>query len=146
MEIYNLFTDFAKSIVDGIEAVSSLIGVDQLDYIVPPQPDMQNYENHRIEVIQDSKAGSPQGRSKKRRTVSEDIQSNNKVGNEINASAPINLLDDEIVFSEEDFGNMDESVEKSRCCGKKKRPDKLSSILNTKLLFITYPLNDCTSI
>ncbi|KAL2528512.1 hypothetical protein Fot_21113 [Forsythia ovata] len=126
MEIYNLFTDFTKSTVDGIEAVSSLIGVDQLDYIVPPQPDMQNYENHAssialllcvsrttIEAIQDSKVGFPQGKSKKCRTVSEDIQSNNKVGNEINASAPINLLDDEIVFSEEDFGNMDESVEKS---------------------------------
>ncbi|KAL2505839.1 Uncharacterized protein Adt_21460 [Abeliophyllum distichum] len=31
MEIHNLFTDFANSIVDGIEAVTSLIGLDQLD-------------------------------------------------------------------------------------------------------------------
>ncbi|KAL2548393.1 Uncharacterized protein Fot_09923 [Forsythia ovata] len=46
MEIYNLFTDFAKSIIDGIEAVSSLIVVGQMDYIAPPQHVMQNYENH----------------------------------------------------------------------------------------------------
>ncbi|KAL2547562.1 Ulp1 protease family [Forsythia ovata] len=109
-----------KSIVDGIEAVSSLIGVYQLDYIAPLQHDMQNYENHAIE---DSKAGSPQGMSKKRRTVSEDIQSNNKLGNEINASAPISLLDDEIVFNEENFRHMDDSVEKIRCRGQK-RPAK----------------------
>ncbi|KAL2551452.1 Uncharacterized protein Fot_05071 [Forsythia ovata] len=130
MEIHNLFTDFAHSIVDGIETVTLLIGVDQLDYIDPPQPNMQTYENHRttIEHIQDNSDCSLQGMSKKRRMTSEDIQSNDKVGNEINASVPISLLEDEIVFSEEDFKHMDESVEKSRCRGQK-RPAKFAEYI-----------------
>ncbi|KAL2548409.1 Uncharacterized protein Fot_09939 [Forsythia ovata] len=70
MEIHNLFTDFANSIVDGIETRTT------------------------IEHIQDSSDCSLQGMSKKRRTTSEDIQSNDKVGNEINASVPISLLED----------------------------------------------------
>ncbi|KAL2479954.1 hypothetical protein Adt_32920 [Abeliophyllum distichum] len=53
-----------------------------------------------------------EGRSKKRRTISEDNESNNKFGNEINASASMSLLDGKIVFSEEDFRHMDESAEK----------------------------------
>ncbi|KAL2530227.1 Uncharacterized protein Fot_22828 [Forsythia ovata] len=61
--------------------------------------------------------------SKKRRTISEDIESNDKVGNEINASVAISLLDDEIVFSEEDFRHMDEPAEKNRCLAQK-RPAK----------------------
>ncbi|KAL2537991.1 Uncharacterized protein Fot_19382 [Forsythia ovata] len=128
MEIHNLFTDFAKSIVDGIEAVTSLVGVDQLDYISSPQPEMQNDENHQTTIlaIQDSSVGSPQRRSKKCRKICEDIQSNDKVGNEINSSAPISLLNDEIVFSEEDFRHMDELVEKSRCRGQK-RPAKATT-------------------
>ncbi|KAL2520201.1 hypothetical protein Fot_24124 [Forsythia ovata] len=117
MEIHNLFTDFAKSIVDGIETVTSIIIVDQLDYSAPPRHDMQNDKNHRttIEAIQDSRDGSLEGRIKKRRTISEDIESNDKVGNEINAIAPMSLLDDEIVFSEEDFRHMDKSAGKNRC-------------------------------
>ncbi|KAL2547668.1 Ulp1 protease family [Forsythia ovata] len=113
MEIYNLFTDFAKSLVDGIETQTT------------------------IETIEDSKAGCPQGMSKKRRTVSEDIQSNNKLGNEINASAPISLLDDEIVYSEENFRHMDESVEKIRYRGQK-RPAK--TIRDVALLDVVEPL------
>ncbi|KAL2520173.1 Papain-like cysteine peptidase superfamily [Forsythia ovata] len=130
MEIHNLFTNFAKSIVDGIETVTSIIIVDQLDYFAPPQHDMQNDENHRttIEAIQDSRDGSLEGRIKKRRMISEDIESNDKVGNEINAIAPMSLLDDEIVFSEEDFRHMDESAEKNRCRAQNRPAKKVDHV------------------
>ncbi|KAL2530903.1 Papain-like cysteine peptidase superfamily [Forsythia ovata] len=51
-------------------------------------------------------------------------ETNDKVGNEINASVAISLLDDEIVFSEEDFRHMDEPAEKNRCRAQK-RPAKV---------------------
>ncbi|KAL2558039.1 Uncharacterized protein Fot_02778 [Forsythia ovata] len=75
-------------------------------------------ERTTMEAIQDSMDGSLEGRSKKRRTISEDIESNNKVGNEINASAAICWMM-KIVFSEEDFSHMDELAEKkSMSCSK----------------------------
>ncbi|KAL2473764.1 Ulp1 protease family [Forsythia ovata] len=91
MEIHNLFTDFAKSIVDGIQARST------------------------TDPIQDSRADNPGGMSKKRRTMSGDNENSDDMGHEINASASISLLDDEIVLSEEDFRHIDESVERYQC-------------------------------
>ncbi|KAL2559247.1 Uncharacterized protein Fot_03986 [Forsythia ovata] len=51
MEIHNLFTDFAKSIVDGIEAVTSMIVVNQFNHSATPQSDMKNDEGHATTPI-----------------------------------------------------------------------------------------------
>ncbi|KAL2514021.1 Ulp1 protease family [Forsythia ovata] len=46
MEILNLFTDFANSIVDGIEAVTSIIAVNKFNVSAPPLSDMKNVGGH----------------------------------------------------------------------------------------------------
>ncbi|KAL2473763.1 Ulp1 protease family [Forsythia ovata] len=50
MEILNLFTDFANSIVDGIEAVTSIIAVNKFNVSAPPLSDMKNAGGHLIQL------------------------------------------------------------------------------------------------
>ncbi|KAL2497103.1 Uncharacterized protein Adt_22653 [Abeliophyllum distichum] len=79
-----------------------------------------------MEHIEDGRADTSGGRSKKRRTMSGDTKSSYKCENKINASASVSLLDDEIVFSEEDFRHIDESVERNQSHSQK-RPAKATT-------------------
>ncbi|KAL2518228.1 hypothetical protein Adt_14475 [Abeliophyllum distichum] len=81
-----------------------------------------------MDPIEDGRADTPRGRSKKRKTMSRDTESSDKCGNKIIATASISLLDDEIVFSEEDFRHMDESVERNQCHSQKRLAKATTSI------------------
>ncbi|KAL2546370.1 hypothetical protein Fot_15603 [Forsythia ovata] len=111
MEFQNFFIDFAKSIINDIEVVSSRIVVNQSKESDMPQSEMQTGSEYRTytQAIQDSMTNTPGGRSKKQRTISQDEDNNDKFGNEVNTNTSMSLLDtntsmslldDVIVFSE----------------------------------------------
>ncbi|KAL2553225.1 Uncharacterized protein Fot_06844 [Forsythia ovata] len=96
---------------------------------VPLQPELRT----TTKAIQDSRADTSKGKSKKHRTISQDDESNDKFGKEINTNTSMRRQDDEIVFNEEDFRHMDESTEKTRLCAQKRPAQFVKYIAKNKI-------------